>query len=408
MNKSGIKKWSLFSLCWITYVVTYLCRVNFSSVMAKLSSSIQVGMIELGMVGSCFFFTYAIGQIVNGYIGDRVAPHKFITVAIIGTGLLNILISFCDRYEQILIIWALNGYFQSMIWGPLMRILAQRYDESETMKVSTGMSTSMVAGFILSWAVFGRGFLPMSWRWYFLVPSFFALFMGFVWLRYTWFHADKGKTGTRKPISQNVLKKVFFQERIWIVALVCFCLGVIKESVSLWAPILMTDMLQLEINTSFIAISIIPIVNFVGMMASKVLIDKSGGDVKRSLILMFSGTSGLAAVLLLYKGVNPVWSILMIAMISGLMYGCNTILLSYVPITFSHLNIVSTLVGIFDFTSYMGAAASSAFLGRVVSSKNYSWIFLTWLCVAMIAVILVGHFCLGSRQKQRAAFYKEE
>ena len=152
------KKNHVFMLCWTTYVITYLCRVNFSSAMEKLSLGTGIDLAKLGVIGSVFFFSYALGQLVNGFLGDRTPPFVFISAAITATGFLNLLMSQTVSSLGLTCIWGLNGYIQSMLWGPMMRILSERFEPHERIKVSTRMSSSMVAGFILSWAVFGKAF----------------------------------------------------------------------------------------------------------------------------------------------------------------------------------------------------------------------------------------------------------
>lgn len=400
MKKSISKKWAIFGLCWTTYVITYLCRVNFSSVLDKLSANIGESAASMGLIGSCFFFTYALGQIINGRLGDRISPFHFILFAITATGILNLAMTRTDRYPILLIIWGFNGYVQSMLWGPMMRILSERFPPKERMKISTGMSTSMVVGFIISWAIFGKGFLKLGWHLYFIVPALLALMIAAFWIvpsreasRISRQMQKENQSAANGPAPHS-LQRIFFPEKIWLIALTCFCLGAIKESVSLWAPLLMTRMLHMEINTSFLLISIIPFANFCGILISNHLIVKSNGNVKGALLTLF-GAAAVCAVLLrfLYEA-NAAVSVFLIAAVSGMMYGSNTILLSYVPISFSAYRLVSTLVGVFDFMSYMGAAASSACLGAIVSAGNYSHIFNFWLLAIACAILFISHFNL--------------
>ena len=62
MKKRMAGRNAVFAACWFTYVVAYLCRVNFSSAMLKLSGEMQVSAAQLGAAGSAFFVVYALGQ----------------------------------------------------------------------------------------------------------------------------------------------------------------------------------------------------------------------------------------------------------------------------------------------------------------------------------------------------------
>jgi OPA family glycerol-3-phosphate transporter-like MFS transporter len=155
--------------------------------MTKLGAGLGVGPAELGLIGSLYFISYACGQLVNGFIGDKVVPEKFICLAVTGTALINFIISLSGSYWVVLALWCLNGCFQSMFWGPLMRMLSQRFPPESKNAVSTGMSCSMMVGYILSWSVLGKLLLNSSWTSYFLVPSLISGAILVAWLIYIFF-----------------------------------------------------------------------------------------------------------------------------------------------------------------------------------------------------------------------------
>lgn len=401
MIERAASKGKVFLICWTTYVVTYLCRVNLSSVMTKLAENMNLTTTQLGLAGSSFFFVYAIGQLINGYIGDKISPYKFVATAILGTGILNVLISISNNFWCILLLWSMNGYFQSMIWGPLMRILSEQYDQKHNAKISTGMATSMVTGYITSWVVFGRAFLYSPWQAYFWVPAIMALGTGMIWLYLIRENKNVLIKNERALRERGALLRLFNKERIWVVAFVCLCLGLIKESLSLWAPLLFTEMLNIKAEDSVLLIIIIPLANFAGIWFTNRLIKRLNGNVKKTLFCLFAIACTCSVSLYLVYSISVAASILCIAAVSAMMYGCNTILLSFVPISFGRHNIVSTLVGVFDFSSYVGAAISSVLLGFALASQNYYTVFAMWIAVLLLAICVTPFFRLSSSTKNK-------
>lgn len=379
---------SVLTVCWCTYVLTYLCRVNFSSAMEKLITGLNTTPELLGRIGSCFFLFYAVGQLVNGLIGDRISPYKMVMLALMSTSLINLCVSRSRAIEVVWILWSLNGFFQSMIWGPLMRILAQSYSQDKNTMVSSTMSTSMVAGFLLSWVIFGRLFIGCSWKVYFLIPSALAIGMFLYWK--IKFSADRAEIDLKSSsLSLQSLKEALIHKQLWVIVLVCFGMGLMKESLSLWAPLLMTDMLHMDVQDSFLYISIIPVANFGGIILSRFLMDCMK-DVKKVLFIQFAAASICSVILFLgYKNLKVI-AVLLMAIVSGMMYGSNSILLSYIPISFRKYNIVSSLVGCFDFTSYLGAAVSSLILGISISNQQYERIFFLWFLVSSAVIALIS------------------
>lgn len=390
----------ILTICWWTYVVTYLCRVNFSSAMEKLIAELTITPEALGIIGSSFFLFYAVGQLINGFVGDHLSPYGMVMTALLSTSMINFFVSCSSSFWIIWLLWSLNGFFQSMIWGPLMRILAQSYHQDDNVKVSAKMSTSMVAGFLVSWVVFGRLFLRCSWIFYFLIPSILALGMFLFWkIKFSGVQEHDSRS-VNQPETSHRFRKAIVQDHLWVIAIVCFGMGMVKETLSLWGPLLMTNMMQMEMKDSLLYISIIPMANFIGILFSRFLMEKMC-SIKRVLITMF-GIAGICSLVLLigYEELQGI-AVLLMSAVSGMMFGSNAILLSYIPISFQSYHIVSSLVGGFDFMSYMGAAVSSVILGISISNHQYSRIFLVWFIISVAVIALVGikfHKTLGKEE----------
>ena len=116
-----ISKWQkkMFWLMWITYASFYLCRVNISIAMPKIMEEYGLTKSEMGLILSSLFLLYAIGQFINGQLGDKLNSRRIITFGLLSSAILNVIFGFNTGILIIMvIIWGLNGYFQSMGWGP--------------------------------------------------------------------------------------------------------------------------------------------------------------------------------------------------------------------------------------------------------------------------------------------------
>jgi len=59
----------------------YLGRLNYSIAKNSIESEFPVVNAEvLGAIGSAFFFMYAIGQFVNGAIGDKIGARRLVAI----------------------------------------------------------------------------------------------------------------------------------------------------------------------------------------------------------------------------------------------------------------------------------------------------------------------------------------
>ena len=95
-----------------------------------------------------------------------------------------------------------------------------------------------------------------------------------------------------------------------------------------------------------------------------------------------------SGLLFIARGHMVAVTIILLAEISAMSYGCNSILLSFIPLAFAKYNLVSTLVGILDFSSYIGASISSLVMGSVLTDGNRIHASLFWLAAAICAITL--------------------
>ena len=71
----------IFVTAWVTYMTYYIGRVNIG--IAKpfiLNEFTEIGVVDFSLVGTIFFAMYAIGQLVNGAVGEKFEARRFISL----------------------------------------------------------------------------------------------------------------------------------------------------------------------------------------------------------------------------------------------------------------------------------------------------------------------------------------
>lgn len=381
-------------LCFSTYLVVYILRTNFSAAMPAIGAQLELSNQELGLVGSIFFLVYALGQLINGFLADRLPAFPFVTLALFCSVAANGALAFGDSLIWILAFWALNGYVQSIFWPSLTRIVSVRFPKERHSTVAMIMSSSMVGGFIVSWAILGKLLHGAAWRYFFWIPALLGALLLPLWGRLAVKNRREGREQGKSSRGILPALKLILEKRLWLVCLVCLCLGFIKESVSLWGPTILTSVLHVELDSSFFLLCLIPLGNLGGMILAKVLIDRLRGREFRILFFLFSVIAAGALVLYLCRDSLLFLTIGLIVETSAMSYGCNTVLLSFIPMAFSRYGLVSTLAGMFDFSSYMGAALSSLIMGMTLTGADWGPVPLLWLSAGAMALV----FCLAARK----------
>lgn len=96
------------------YALYYVCRLSMNIVRKPIVENGLFTETELGIIGSCLFFVYAVGKMANGFLADRCNARRFMATGLLLTAIVNLLLGFSNMFIVFAVLWGLNGWFQSM------------------------------------------------------------------------------------------------------------------------------------------------------------------------------------------------------------------------------------------------------------------------------------------------------
>src|SRR5947208_12228842 len=78
----GIGRWYILLLISLMYLITYLDRVNISTVAPVISKEFNFDKATMGIIFSAFVWSYALFQVPGGWMGDRFGPRRVLAVIV--------------------------------------------------------------------------------------------------------------------------------------------------------------------------------------------------------------------------------------------------------------------------------------------------------------------------------------
>jgi len=96
----------------IGYGLVYTCRLALSMVKKPLIDGGIFTPVELGIIGSALFYTYAFGKLTNGFLADHMNLKIFFAFGVLISALINIGMGFSTILWLSVLLWGLNGWFQ--------------------------------------------------------------------------------------------------------------------------------------------------------------------------------------------------------------------------------------------------------------------------------------------------------
>ncbi len=119
---------AFFSMATL-YLFYYFGKKNIGVAAGTLEQSLGLSHQQLGWALTAFTLTYALGQFVNGFLGDRYSPKRIMLIGALGGVAANLLFGLSHTLLLFVVFWAINGYFSSMGWAPGCRILCNWFPE---------------------------------------------------------------------------------------------------------------------------------------------------------------------------------------------------------------------------------------------------------------------------------------
>lgn len=164
------------------YLFFYTGRQTFGFAIPGIQAEFGVSKETLGWVSAALLWCYAVGQAINGNIGDKFGGRRVMSAGAILSCMANWAASFATGVISLGALWGLNGYFQAMGWAPGSRLLSNWFGKHERGKVfgfyvfAAGMAS--VLSFVTSIIVVHV--LELEWRWIFRLPVLLMLVGGVV------------------------------------------------------------------------------------------------------------------------------------------------------------------------------------------------------------------------------------
>lgn len=407
IEKVHMKKWQyrIFAACFIAYTAAYICRVNFSVAIPGLQKEFKFNNTGVGLISTAFFWVYALGQLVNGYLGDRFSSRKFIFAGLVVSALINIAFGYSYTLFTMILLWGANGVFQSMLWGPIVKTLSFWFPDKKHNKVAFGMSITMIFGYLIAWSSSGAMLNCLGWRWVFWLAAIIVTVLAVVWFfmirnrpsdvgfpEVTEAKEDAvaslaNKSAGSVAPGKKSLWKIITETNLIFVALTGITQGIIKDSISIWSPKLLMDTQNLSLESTVAIVLIIPTVNFFGILLAGWLNRLLKSREKLTIIILMLGSAAASLGMLCFINASTALSMLMLACTSAFIFGANPLMTTVIPFSYSYCNRVSSIAGFIDFSIYLGSGLAGVLTGLIVDMFGWNKVLLMWSAVSVLGAL---------------------
>ena len=406
-EKRGYSRSGIIALCSIVYFVSYFSRKDFAAAMAGMILDGAVSRENAGLVGTMLFAFYGVGQLISGYLGDRIKPKHLIILGLSVTALCNGLMPTVPGWAMIPI-WGLNGLAQAMLWPPIVKILSTHLDHKTYVTANLIVTSAAHVATVLLYAYVPLCITFMSWQTVFysaaalavVSMTVFAIAMRLV-LPADSAHSDEGEgsADTSRPddtLHGESILTVLRKSGVFTVFVCIIVVGFLRDGIESWLPMLYAEAFGKGASESTLVSIILPVFSILSISIVTALHRKGilSNEVSGS-AAMFAIALVLAVPLAFFVGMDGAFfrvsSLILTSLICAAMHGANFLLMSCLPGRFARIGRSATVSGLCNSCVYIGAAIST--YGIALISKYMGWpiTVATWcaiLCIGIVFAIL--------------------
>ena len=373
------------SLCSISYLAVYIARNILGAVTPQM---VEQGYAEafIGSVSSVYFICYAIGQLINGAVGDKIHAKWMICMGLFGAGCANIVFSLIAASPMAATVaYGCTGFFLSMIYGPMTKVVSENTEPIYATRCSLGYTFASFFGSP------SAGLLAafLAWQSVFAVSSSLLFLMSVVAFCFFTIFERRGivRYNQFKPAEKGVKNiKALFERRIVKFTFIAMITGVVRTSVVFWLPTYINQYLGFSAKTSatlFTAATFI--ISFTAFIVVFIY-EKLGHDMHKTVLIMFSSATVFFALTYFVK--VPALNLIFIVLAIMSSNGSATMLYSRYCPSLRDTGMVSTATGFLDFISYMSAATANLVFANAVSDIGWGNLILVWMGIMVFGIVV--------------------
>lgn len=394
------------------YGIYYVCRLSMNIVRKPIVENGVFSETELGIIGSCLFFVYAVGKLTNGFMADRSNVKRFMSTGLLCSAVINLLLGFTSSFYAFVFLWGMNGWFQSMGAASGVVSLSRWYDAKERGTYYGFWSASHNIGEALTFISIALVVSWTGWRYGMIGAGIIGL-LGFLmmiaFMRDTpqsqGFLLDKESPGNPESIKEQsaefnrAQKAVLRNPAIWILALSSAFMYISRYAVNSWGVFYLQAQKGYDtLDASFI-ISISSICGIVGTVLSGIISDKLFAGSRNVPALIFGLMNVIALCLfLLVPGVH-FWLDALAMVLFGLGIGVLICFLGgLMAVDIAPNNASGAALGVVGIASYIGAGLQDVMSGMLIEGQktvvngtdvyDFTYINWFWIGAALISTLL--------------------
>ena len=405
------------------YALYYVCRLSMGVMKQPLIDAGLLNATQLGIIGACLYWAYAVGKFVNGFLADGANIKRFMAaglvasvamnfiMGILGVSAMNGAMANSTLFIAFAVCWAINGWAQSMgappaiislsRWFPL-RIRGTFYGFfSSSHNIGEGLSfvfvSALVAAFGWKWGFFGAalaGILGVVIVVFFLHNSTESKGLPSIETLAGEAQPQEVSASEKRAQTRRMQAAVIRNPGVWILAAASAFMYMSRYAINEWGIIFLQEARGYSLTEAGAIVGINPIFGILGTVFSGWLSDAVFKGDRKYPAFVAGILEAIALVLFLFGGPQK-WVAILSMVLFGIAIG---VLISFVgglmAIDLVPRQATGAALGIVGMASYAAAGLQNVVTGLLLDNHivdgvhDFTYASWFWIGSAVVSFLL--------------------
>ena len=396
MEKKVQSAWRIGSLCIATYLASYVTRNILRVSTPEMIKEAFFTKEYTGLLSSVCFIFYAVGQLINGFIGDMVHPKYMIIMGLGVSSISTFAIPLFDNRIIHFAAFALIGFGLSMLRGPLMKVISENTAATHARMICTLFSMAGFAGPLIASLLS----IFFEWRAVFTVTGIISVFITVASVTVISLLEKRGEikfTPKKEKGVLNSILSVFKLEDFFFYMFISAIGEIAGSSITFWIPTYTTEHLGFSGDAASTIYSVVSLTTLFTPFITLVIYEKLiRNGVKLALVMYVLSAVFFIAVRFTAA---PLVNVIMLIIAKMAAAAASSIVWSaYIP-GLARSGKVSSANGVIDAAGYAMASLANVIFSGSVSRLGWGGIVNMWYIIMLIgAAASAGKLLLRKKQ----------
>ncbi|MEK5333715.1 MFS transporter [Lysinibacillus sp. FSL W8-0992] len=399
MERTGTtkQKYIILGILFMTWIVNYLDKLSMNVAIIPIAEEFKLNETQAGLIISVFFLSYAVMQLVGGFLSDKYGARRMILISVLLWSIFTILTGFAWSFISLIAIRLLFGIGEGSFPAASSLAVADNFPKSERGRAKSTLTAATTIGSMISAILAAALITSIGWRNLFFIFGVLGLFLTIVLYFFLKPSESQIKTAVTTTATKVPLKKLLKMPMLWQLMLMYFGVSIVNWGLTSWMPTFMVKEKNLDM-VSMGTLAIIPaFAALIAVVLTGWLIDKFAVGKEKYLIMVGAVIAGISLFFMTSASSITMVVTFQALTSAGCLFATTTILT--LPLKYFSHDVIGTATGFMYFGGQVAGAISPFVMGFIITIFGGSYSAAFMFLMVMIIIPIVTAMTLQTRDK---------